>query len=142
MTVQRMNIEILPSEGETKHLGQLIFFKNAVQVELEQNITCAWATFTSSPARVEVSKVPTEGHTQTLRRQCDPITPLRIKNVDDDGKTEEDAPENATMDDEDDRTDKKKNNILHSRSCACSERRQHHRRRTPRLRQRTGRRHD
>ena len=53
-----MNVEILPPEGETKHLGQLITFKNAVQVELEHHTKYAWAKFTSSPARVDVTKVP------------------------------------------------------------------------------------
>ena len=54
----------------------------------------------------------TEGQTQTLRRRCDPITPLRIRNV---------------ADDEDDHTDEKKN----------SSRSRSRRRRTPRPRQRT-----
>ena len=58
-------------------------------------------------AGVDVTKVPTEGQTQTLRRHSDPITPLRIRNVDDDGRNEE-TPDNATTDDEDDHTTKKK----------------------------------
>ena len=68
VTVQRMNIEILPSERETKHLGQLIFFNNAVQVELEQSGQHSWAL----QQELKSSKVPTEGHTQTLRRQFGP----------------------------------------------------------------------
>ena len=40
---------------------------------------------------VDVTKVPTEEQTQTLRRHSDPITPLRIRNVDDDGRNEEGA---------------------------------------------------
>ena len=49
-----------------------------------------------------------------------PITPPRIKNVDDDGRTEEDAPDNATTDDEDDRTDKKNNRLIHAAAYATS----------------------
>ena len=56
---------------------------------------------------VGVTKVPTEGQTQTLRRHSDPITPLCIRNVDDDGRNEEEAPDNATLDDED-HTDREK----------------------------------
>ena len=36
-------------------------------------------------AGVDVTEVPTEGQTQTLRRQSDPITPPQIRSVDDDG---------------------------------------------------------
>ena len=57
-------------------------------------------------AGVDVTEVPTQGQTQTLRRHSDPITPQRIRNVDDDGRSEEEAPDNAATDDEDDRTDK------------------------------------
>ena len=58
VTVQRKNIEILPPEVETKHLGQLITFKNAVQVELEHHIKCAWGTFTISQQELMSPKYP------------------------------------------------------------------------------------
>ena len=45
--------------------------------------------------------VPTEGQTQTLGRHSDPT-------VDDDGRDEEEAPDNAMTDDEDDHTHKGK----------------------------------
>ena len=35
-----MNIEILPPERENKNLGQLITFKNVVQLEFEHRIEC------------------------------------------------------------------------------------------------------
>ena len=57
---------------------------------------------------VDVTTVPTEGQTQTLRRHSDPITPLRLRHVDDDGRNEEAAPDNATTDDEDYHTHKEK----------------------------------
>ena len=44
--VQGMNTEILPPDGKIKYFGQLITFKDAVQVEFEHRIECAWATFT------------------------------------------------------------------------------------------------
>ena len=59
-------------------------------------------------AGVDVTKVPTEGQTQTLRRDSDPNTPLRIRIVDSDGRNEEEAPDNATADDEGDHTDTRK----------------------------------
>ena len=39
MAVQGMNIEIPAPEGKTKYLGQLITFKNAVQVEFDHQTT-------------------------------------------------------------------------------------------------------
>ena len=57
-------------------------------------------------AGVDVTKVPTEGQTQTLRR---PITPLRIRNVYDHRRNEKEAQDNATTDDEDDHADKETN---------------------------------
>ena len=54
-------------------------------------------------AGVDVTTVPTERQTQTLRRQSDPITPLRLRHVDDDGINEEVAPDNATTDGEENR---------------------------------------
>ena len=101
-TVQGMNIEIFPPEGKAKYFGRFITFKNAVQVEFEHSIKCSWGTF------IDVTKVPTERQTQTLRRHSDPITTLRLKHVYDDGRNEEEAPDNATTDDEDDHTDKQK----------------------------------
>ena len=56
---------------------------------------------------VDVTTVPTERQTQTLRRHSDPITPLRLRHVDDDGRHEEVAPDNATTDDEDYHTQRK-----------------------------------
>ena len=55
---------------------------------------------------VDVTKVPTEGQTQTLRRHSDPITLPRIRDVNDDGRNQEEAPDNSTTGDEDDPTDK------------------------------------
>ena len=43
---------------------------------------------------VDVTKVPTDEQTQALRHHCDPITPLRTRNVDDDGRHEE-APDDG-----------------------------------------------
>ena len=62
--------------------GEFITFANAVQVEFAHRIKCAWATFTSEGG-VDITKVRSEGQTQTLRRHSGPITPLRIRNVDD-----------------------------------------------------------
>ena len=55
-----------------------------------------------SQAGLDVTKKPTEEQTQTLRRHSDPVTPLRIRNVDDNGRYEEEALDISTMDDEDD----------------------------------------
>ena len=55
-------------------------------------------------AGVDVTNVPTEGQTQTLRRHSDPIILPRTRNVDDDGRNEGEAPDNAMADDEDDHT--------------------------------------
>ena len=60
-------------------------------------------------AGVDVPKVLTEEQTTTLRRHSDLITPLRIRNVDDDGRNEEQAPDNATTGVEDDHRNKKTN---------------------------------
>ena len=60
-------------------------------------------------AEVDVTRVPTEGQTQTLRRYRDPITPLHIRNVDNDARDEEEAPDNAMTDYEDDHADREKN---------------------------------
>ena len=59
-------------------------------------------------AGADVTKVSTEGQTQTLRRHSDPITLLSIRNVDDDGRFEEEASDNVTADDEDDHTTERK----------------------------------
>ena len=60
-------------------------------------------------AGVDVTRVPTERQTQALRRHGDSTTPLRTRNVDADGRNEEEDPDNATTDDEDDHTNKEKN---------------------------------
>ena len=85
---------------------------------------------------VDVTKIPTERQTQSLRRHSDVISLLRIRNVEGDGRSEEEAPDNATTDDEDDFLDRE--NRSRSRRCACRESRRHRRRRTPRPWQRTG----
>ena len=59
-------------------------------------------------AGVDVTKIPTERQTQSLRRHSDPISLLRIRNLEGDGRSEEEAPDNATTDDEDDYTERKK----------------------------------
>ena len=58
MVVQGVNIEILPPEEEVKNLGHPITFKNAVQVELEHRIKCAWATFTNRRQELKSPKCP------------------------------------------------------------------------------------
>ena len=103
-----MNIEIVPPEGKIKFLGQLITFKNAVQVELEHRIQCAWATFRSHWQEFDVTKVPAGIQIQTLRRHSDPVTSPRFRKVDDDGRDEVETPDNTTTDDEDDHTDTEK----------------------------------
>ena len=64
--------------------------------------------FHQPQAGVDVTNTPAERQTGTLRRHGDPMTPLRIRNVDDDGRYEEEAPDNATTDDEDDHTNKQR----------------------------------
>ena len=58
VTVQGMNIEFLPPEGKIKCL----------QVEFEHRIKCACGNVHEPQAGVDVTKVPIEGQTQTLRR--------------------------------------------------------------------------
>ena len=96
--------------------------------------------FQEPQAGVDVTKGPTEGQTQTLRRYSDPITLLRIRILDDDGRNEEEAPDNATTDDEEDHTDREKQvKVTKLRMPRSSTTRQ---RRTPRPRKRTAGRHD
>ena len=45
--------------------------------------------------RIDVTNLPTERLTRTLRRHSDPIASLRIMNLDDDGRNEEESPDNA-----------------------------------------------
>ena len=85
MTVQ-MNIEIPSSDGKVKYLGQLITFKNAVQVKFEHRIKCVWTTLTSHKQKMTSFSVSSEVHTRTFRRYSDLVTPPRISNVDDDRK--------------------------------------------------------
>ena len=59
-------------------------------------IKCAWATFTSHRQELTSPKYPQRRRLKTLRRHSDPITPLRIRNVDDDRSNEKEAPDNAT----------------------------------------------
>ena len=58
VTVQGMNIEVPPREGKIKYLGQLITFKDPVQVEFDHRINCAWATFTSHRQELTSPKYP------------------------------------------------------------------------------------
>ena len=53
-----MKIELLPPEGEIKHRGQLITFKNAVRVEFGHRIKMRVVTLHESQAGVDVTKVP------------------------------------------------------------------------------------
>ena len=46
-TAQGTKICILPPDGKIEYIDELITFKNALQVELDHLIECAWATFTS-----------------------------------------------------------------------------------------------
>ena len=55
VAVQDMNIVIPPLEEKIKYLGQLITFKNAVQVEFEHR---AWATFTSDRQELTSPEYP------------------------------------------------------------------------------------
>ena len=80
-----MNIEILPPEEKIEYLGQPITLKDAVQVELDHLLKCAWATFTSHQQELTLPTYP-------LRRHGDTITPLRIRYADDDGRAEEAQP--------------------------------------------------
>ena len=105
MVVQGVNIEILPPEEEVKNLGHPITFKNAEQVELEHRIKCAWATFTNHRQELKSPKCPLRDGLKLFDEKKN-ITPLRFRNVDDDGRNEEEAPDNGTTDDEDDHTDK------------------------------------
>ena len=57
---------------------------------------------------LDVTRIPTERQTQTLRRHSDTIPSLRFRYVDDGGGDEKEAPDNTTSDDEDDHTDEKK----------------------------------
>ena len=103
VAVQGMNVEILPPERKIKYFGQFITFKNAAQDEFcKHRIKCAWGTIHESQAGVDVTRVP------TLRRHSDPIAPQRIRN-EDDGRNEQEAPDNATTDEEDDHADNRKN---------------------------------
>ena len=58
ITVQGMNMEILPAEGDTKYLGQLVSFKSAVQVEFDHHFKCAWAVFTSHRQELTSPRCP------------------------------------------------------------------------------------
>ena len=58
--------------------------------------------------RVDVTEIPTERQTQALRRHGRPINLPRFRHEGDDGRDEEETPDNATTDDEDDHTDTKK----------------------------------
>ena len=91
--------EILLPEEKIKCLGQLITFKNAVEVEFEHRIRVG--NIHEPQAGVDVTKVPTERQIQIFRRHSDTITLLRCRNVDNDGRNEAEAPDNATTDDED-----------------------------------------
>ena len=143
MAVQGMNIDILPPEEKIKDLVQLITFKSSVQVEFETPHQMRVGNIHEPQAGVDVTTAPTEGQTQTLRRQSAPITPLRFGYVDDDEINQEEAPDNSTTDDEDDHVDKKTSRDK-LRSCAGRERerRCHRRRRTPQPLQRARGRHD
>ena len=81
--------------------------QNAVQVTFEHRTKCARATTHEPQAGFEITNVPADRPTRTLRRLSDPITPPHLRHVDDDGRNEEEAPDNGRTDDEDDRTDRK-----------------------------------
>ena len=57
-----------PLEGKSKTWVNSSPSKNAVQVELEHRIDCAWATFRSLRQESTSPKVPTEGQTQKSSR--------------------------------------------------------------------------
>ena len=57
-TVQGMNICVQPPGGKIKHIRELITFKNAVQVELDHRIECAWATSTRHRQELTSPKYP------------------------------------------------------------------------------------
>ena len=72
MAVQGMNIEIQPPEGKIYYLHQLITYQNAVQVEFEHRIKCAWATFTSHRQELTSPKYPLRDR---LKLWNDTVTP-------------------------------------------------------------------
>ena len=78
-----MNINIPPPEG------QLVTFKNSVQVLSDHRIKWAWATFTSHRQELTSPKITTARRARSLRHRVDIITLLRFRYVDDDGRNEE-----------------------------------------------------
>ena len=71
VAVQGMNIEILPPEGKTKYVGQLITFSNAVQrsprrVRLPHQMR--EGNIHEPQAGADVTNVPTERQTEAFRR--------------------------------------------------------------------------
>ena len=136
MAVQEMNIEILPLQGQIKHLGQLIIFNNAVQVEFDHRTTCAWATFTSHIRELTSPKYPLKDRLNLFGAT---VTPSVFYASGTWRVTEEVKKKLQTTQRRMVRmiiqTEK---NRYSSRSCACREGRRHRRRRTPRPWQRTG----
>ena len=96
--VQGISIEILPPEGKIKYSGQHIIFKNALHVEFELHQVRV-GNIHEPQAGVDVTKIPTEGKTHTLRRHSDPSSTHQER--DDDGS-------NSTTDDEDHQTNKER----------------------------------
>ena len=101
VAIQGMHIEILPPEGKIKYLGQLITVKNAVQVEFDSRIKCAWATSMSHRQELTSPRyLPTETQTEILRRIGGTISLLRFRDMDGDRADERETVENTTTDDD------------------------------------------
>ena len=47
VSIQGLDIDILPHEGSVKYLGQLISFHDAMETEIHHRTRAAWASFTS-----------------------------------------------------------------------------------------------
>ena len=83
-TAQGTNICILP-DGKIEYIDELITFKNALQVELDHLIECAWATFTSHRQELTSPTYPLRDRLKLLDATVT-ITPLRFWHVDDELK--------------------------------------------------------
>ena len=110
-------VDILPPNGKIKHFGQLITSQKRRTSRVGTPHQMRVGNIDEPQTAVDVTKVPTERQTQPLRRHIDSITPLHIRNVDDDG-TNEEAPDIATTDDEDDRADNARET---GQSCAAAQ---------------------
>ena len=76
-----------------KYVGRLVVFKNAVQVETDNDITCAIATFTSH--RQELTpRYPLRDRLKLIDGTVTPSLSHAFRNVDDDIGDEEETADN------------------------------------------------